>query len=46
MYGVAAFNTGSSFACGVLLSENLQHGWTVDGLRLENPFRHLVGDFG
>jgi predicted nucleic acid-binding protein len=33
-------------ACGVLLSEDLQHGWTVDGLKIENPFRHLVGDFG
>jgi len=26
-------------ACGVLLSEDLQHGWVVDGLRIENPFR-------
>ena len=26
-------------ACGVLYTEDLQHGWTVDGLRVENPFR-------
>lgn len=25
--------------CGVLYSEDLQDGWVVDGLRVENPFR-------
>ena len=28
-------------ACRVLLSEDLQHGWSVDGLRVVNPFREL-----
>ena len=27
--------------CGVLLSEDLQHGWEVGTLRVENPFREL-----
>ena len=26
-------------ACGVLYSEDLQDGWVVDGVRIENPFR-------
>lgn len=25
--------------CGLLLSEDLQHGQVVDGVRIENPFR-------
>lgn len=25
--------------CGVLLTEDLQHGQTIDGVRIENPFR-------
>lgn len=25
--------------CGVLLSEDLQHGQVIDGVRIENPFR-------
>ena len=28
-------------ACGVLFSEDLQHGWVVDGLRVVNPFSEL-----
>jgi predicted nucleic acid-binding protein len=30
--------SASAAACGVLLSEDLQHGRTIDGVRIENPF--------
>lgn len=28
----------SSAGCGLLLTEDLQHGQVVDGVRIENPF--------
>jgi len=33
----------SSAGCAQLLTEDLQHGATLDGVRVENPFRDLVG---
>jgi predicted nucleic acid-binding protein len=30
-----------SAGCGILLTEDLQDGWRVAGLRVENPFRDL-----
>lgn len=35
---VEAARTGG---CRVLLTEDLQHGWEIGGLRVENPFRDL-----
>ena len=29
----------STAGCGLLLTEDLQHGQVVDGVRIENPFR-------
>lgn len=34
----AASNAG----CAQLLTEDLQHGATLDGVRIENPFRELI----
>jgi len=31
--------TAAAAGCGLLLSEDLQHGQVVDGVRIENPFR-------
>ena len=31
--------TASAAGCGVLLTEDLQHGQVVNGVRIENPFR-------
>ena len=32
-------SAASAAGCGVLLSEDLQHGQVVNGVRIENPFR-------
>jgi predicted nucleic acid-binding protein len=31
--------TAAAAGCGLLLTEDLQHGQVVDGVRIENPFR-------
>lgn len=31
--------SASAAGCGRLLSEDMQHGQTLDGVRIENPFR-------
>lgn len=33
--------SAASAGCGVLLTEDLQHGQVVDTVRIENPFRDL-----
>ena len=36
----------ASAGCKVLLSEDLQHGRVIDGVRIENPFRGVDADPG
>jgi predicted nucleic acid-binding protein len=33
----------STAGCGILWTEDLQHGQVIDGVRIENPFRELAG---
>ena len=39
LWDALILRAAATAGCGVLLTEDLQHGQLVDGVRIENPFR-------